>query len=38
MPRIISSIRAEHRWLNRTIKAHGFDAVISDNRFGLYHS
>ncbi len=38
MPRVISSIRAEHRWLNRTIKAHGFDAVISDNRFGLYHS
>jgi len=38
MPRIISSIKAEHRWLNRTIKAHGFDAVISDNRFGLYHS
>ena len=38
MPRIISSIKAEHRWLNRTIKAHGFDGVISDNRFGLYHS
>jgi hypothetical protein len=38
MPRVISSIRAEHRWLNRTIKIHGFDAVISDNRFGLYHS
>ena len=38
MPRIISSIRAEHRWLNRTIKIHEFDAVISDNRFGLYHS
>ena len=38
LPRLISSIRAEHRWLNRTIKIHGFDAVISDNRFGLYHS
>jgi hypothetical protein len=38
MPRIISSIRAEHRWLKNTIEAHGFDAVISDNRFGLYHS
>ncbi len=38
MPRVISSIRAEHRWLNRTIKMHEFDGVISDNRFGLYHS
>jgi len=38
MPRVLSSIRAEHRWLNRIIKSHGFDAVISDNRFGLYHS
>jgi UDP-N-acetylglucosamine transferase subunit ALG13 len=37
-PRVISSIRAEHRWLNKTIKVHRFDAVISDNRFGLYHS
>jgi uncharacterized protein (TIGR00661 family) len=37
-PRIISSIKAEHRWLNRIIKTHGIDAVISDNRFGLYHS
>ena len=37
-PRIISSIKAEHRWLNRIIETHGIDAVISDNRFGLYHS
>jgi UDP-N-acetylglucosamine transferase subunit ALG13 len=37
-PRIISSINAEHRWLDRMIRIHGFDAVISDNRFGLYHS
>jgi UDP-N-acetylglucosamine transferase subunit ALG13 len=38
LPQVLSSIRAEHRWLNRSIKIHGFDAVISDNRFGLYHS
>ena len=37
-PRIFSSIKAEHRWLKRMVKAHGIDAVISDNRFGLYHS
>jgi len=38
MPGIVSSIKAEHRWLNRMIKVHQFDAVISDNRFGLYNS
>jgi uncharacterized protein (TIGR00661 family) len=37
-PRIISVIRSEHRWLKRMVKAHKIDAVISDNRFGLYHS
>jgi len=37
-PRIISSINAEHKWLKRMVKAHGFDALVSDNRFGLYHS
>jgi len=38
MPGILSSIKTEHRWLNRIIKVHQFDAVISDNRFGLYNS
>jgi len=38
MPRIISSINAEHKWLDRMIKVHEFDAVVSDNRFGLYRS
>ena len=37
MPGIISSIKAEHRWLNRAVKSHQFDAIVSDNRFGLYH-
>ncbi|HEV8503777.1 MAG TPA: glycosyltransferase [Chitinophagaceae bacterium] len=37
-PRIISSLKAEHRWLRRAIENQGYDAVISDNRFGLYHS
>jgi glycosyl transferase family 28 len=36
-PGIISSIMAEHRWLNQAIKSHQFNAIISDNRFGLYH-
>ncbi|MFI5186964.1 MAG: glycosyltransferase [Chitinophagales bacterium] len=38
IPRILSVISMEHRWLKKMIKIHGFDAVISDNRFGLYHS
>ena len=37
IPRIIFEIGREHRWLNRMVRIHGFDAVISDNRFGLYH-
>jgi len=37
VPRIISVIGMEHRWLKKMVKNHGFDAVISDNRFGLYH-
>jgi predicted glycosyltransferase len=38
IPKIISAIRKEHRWLKRMVAAHDFDVVISDNRFGLYHS
>lgn len=37
VPRIISVIRSEHKWLSRMIKTHKIDAVISDNRFGLYN-
>jgi len=36
-PKILSSIVKEHRWLNKVIKELSVDAVISDNRFGLYH-
>ena len=38
IPKIVRTIRMEHKWLGRAIKEHGFDAVISDNRFGLYDS
>jgi uncharacterized protein (TIGR00661 family) len=37
IPRILSSIKKEHRWLKQAVKTHRFDAVISDNRYGLYH-
>jgi len=36
-PKILSSIAKEHRWLNKVIKELAVCAVISDNRFGLYH-
>ena len=36
--KIISRIRKEHRWLKKMVRSHEIDAVISDNRFGLYHS
>ena len=36
-PKILRAIEREHRWLAETVKLHQFDAVISDNRYGLYH-
>ncbi|MDZ4796131.1 MAG: glycosyltransferase [Bacteroidota bacterium] len=32
------AIQNEHRWLKKAVVEHGFDAVISDNRYGLYHT
>jgi uncharacterized protein (TIGR00661 family) len=37
-PRIFITIQKEHRWLKKNIRLHKFDAVISDNRFGLHSS
>ena len=37
IPKIIFRIRHEHSWLQEALVAHHIDAVISDNRFGLYH-
>jgi len=37
-PALSRSIRREHRWLEKMINEYHFDGVISDNRFGLYHS
>ncbi len=35
-PKLAWCVWYEHKWLKRNIKEHGFDAVISDNRLGLY--
>jgi UDP:flavonoid glycosyltransferase YjiC (YdhE family) len=37
LPRILSVIRYEKKWLAKAIKDHRLHAVISDNRFGLYN-
>ncbi len=37
VPRILSTINKEQRWLKKTVSTHQIDAVLSDNRYGLYH-
>ncbi len=36
VPKLIFSILYEHLWLKKITKIYNIDAVISDNRFGLY--
>lgn len=36
-PRILRTIRIEHRWLRSLIKEERIDGIISDNRYGLHH-
>jgi UDP-N-acetylglucosamine transferase subunit ALG13 len=36
--KILSAIKKENAWLKKMIAEYDFDAVISDNRFGLYHA
>lgn len=36
-PKILRVISAEHKWLRKVINDYQPDAVISDNRYGLYH-
>ncbi len=37
-PKIIRLIVFENRWLKKVVKEYNINAIISDNRFGLYHS
>ncbi|HUR64958.1 MAG TPA: glycosyltransferase [Chitinophagaceae bacterium] len=37
-PKLRSAIQKEQEWLKTMVKEHQFDAVISDNRYGLYHA
>jgi uncharacterized protein (TIGR00661 family) len=36
IPKILGRIYNENRWLKKAIKTYSLDAVISDNRFGLF--
>lgn len=38
IPGLKKAIRTEHEWLKKAAAGYRFDAVISDNRYGLYHS
>ncbi|MBC7890439.1 MAG: glycosyl transferase family 28 [Ferruginibacter sp.] len=38
LPRILHRIYKEHKWLKKVVKKYSVTAIISDNRFGLYHS
>lgn len=37
-PKLNLAIRFEHKWLKKVVQEYNFDAVISDNRYGLFHS
>ena len=37
-PKLRRAILYEHQWLKKMVAQHHIDAVISDNRYGLYHS
>ncbi|MCF3111070.1 glycosyl transferase family 28 [Niabella sp. CC-SYL272] len=38
VPSIWKTIRYEHRWLQSVVRKYNIHGVISDNRFGLYHT
>lgn len=38
IPKILSAISAEQKWLQQLQKEQNFDLIISDNRYGIYHT
>lgn len=38
VPKMLQAIRAEQDWLQEVVPQHHINAIISDNRYGLYHS
>lgn len=37
-PGLLKTINYENNWLKKAVDVYHFDLIISDNRFGLYHS
>lgn len=37
LPKIVRSMRTEYKWLQKVVKEYDVTAVISDNRYGLFH-
>ncbi|MEJ7589871.1 MAG: glycosyl transferase family 28, partial [Ferruginibacter sp.] len=37
VPKILHNIYKEHQWLKKVVKKYTINAVIADNRFGLFH-
>jgi len=37
VPSILRSIKVENKWLKEQVTKYGFEGVVSDNRYGLYH-
>ena len=37
IPKLLLAMEKEHAWLQKVVAEKKFDAVISDNRFGLHH-
>jgi uncharacterized protein (TIGR00661 family) len=37
-PAIKNTLQYEHNWLKKVVREYKIDAVISDNRFGLFHT
>lgn len=37
IPKLLSAIKKEHAWLQKVVEQESISAVISDNRYGLYH-
>lgn len=38
IPKMLGRIRFEHQWLQTVVDQNQIDVIISDNRYGLYHS
>ncbi len=38
LPPLLKTIKQENNWLKKAVNDYQFDAIIADNRYGLYHS